>query len=62
MEQILINLIAGALGGAGAGKASPTFDLVRLVISFPGWSEAGYSVRSLRYCSHLLWPLLSRAI
>jgi hypothetical protein len=27
MEQILINLIAGALGGAGAGKASPTFDL-----------------------------------
>jgi hypothetical protein len=27
MEQILINLIAGALGGAGAGKASPQFDL-----------------------------------
>ena len=27
MEQILINLIAGALGGAGTGKASPTFDL-----------------------------------
>jgi hypothetical protein len=27
MEQILINLVAGALGGAGAGKASPTFDL-----------------------------------
>ena len=27
MEQILINLIAGALGGAGAGKSSPTFDL-----------------------------------
>ncbi|MGA7581874.1 MAG: hypothetical protein WBW59_11365 [Pseudolabrys sp.] len=27
MEQILINLIAGALGGVGAGKASPTFDL-----------------------------------
>jgi len=27
MEQILINLIAGALGGIGAGKASPTFDL-----------------------------------
>ena len=27
MEQILINLIAGALGGAGAGKASPSFDL-----------------------------------
>jgi uncharacterized membrane protein YeaQ/YmgE (transglycosylase-associated protein family) len=27
MEQILINLIAGALGGVGAGKASPNFDL-----------------------------------
>jgi hypothetical protein len=27
MEQILINLVAGALGGVGTGKASPTFDL-----------------------------------
>ena len=27
MEQVLINLIAGALGGVGAGKASPQFDL-----------------------------------
>jgi hypothetical protein len=27
MEQILINLIAGALGGGAAGKASPKFDL-----------------------------------
>jgi len=27
MVQILINLIAGALGGAAAGKASPNFDL-----------------------------------
>jgi hypothetical protein len=27
MEQILINLVAGALGGVGAGKTSPTFDL-----------------------------------
>ncbi|WP_426409167.1 hypothetical protein [Bradyrhizobium ganzhouense] len=27
MEQILINLISGALGGVGAGKSSPTFDL-----------------------------------
>src|SRR3974377_2197429 len=27
MEQILINLIAGALGGVWAGKSSPTFDL-----------------------------------
>ncbi|MCP3369822.1 hypothetical protein [Bradyrhizobium cajani] len=27
MEQILINLVSGALGGIGAGKSSPTFDL-----------------------------------
>ena len=27
MEQILINLISGALGGIGAGKSSSTFDL-----------------------------------
>ena len=27
MEQILINLVAGALGGVGVGRASPTFDL-----------------------------------
>ena len=27
MEQILINLVAGALGGVCAGKSSETFDL-----------------------------------
>ena len=27
MEQILINLITGALGGAAVGKSSPKFDL-----------------------------------
>ena len=27
MEQILINLVTGALGGAAVGKSSPTFDL-----------------------------------
>jgi len=27
MESILVNLITGALGGVGAGKSSPTFDL-----------------------------------
>jgi hypothetical protein len=27
MEQILINLVAGALGGVGAGRPSPTSDL-----------------------------------
>jgi hypothetical protein len=33
MEQILINLVAGALGGVGVGKSSPTFDLGMNVIS-----------------------------
>lgn len=27
MEQILMNLVAGAVGGNAAGKATPTFDL-----------------------------------
>ncbi|WP_041777978.1 hypothetical protein [Beijerinckia indica] len=27
MEQILINLVSGALGGNAIGKSSPTFDL-----------------------------------
>jgi hypothetical protein len=27
VEQLLVNLVTGALGGAGAGKASPQFDL-----------------------------------
>ena len=27
MESILVSLITGALGGVGAGKSSPTFDL-----------------------------------
>jgi len=27
MEQILMNIVAGALGGVAAGKSSPTFDL-----------------------------------
>jgi hypothetical protein len=27
MEQILINLVAGALGGVGVARSSPTFDL-----------------------------------
>ena len=27
MEQLLINLITGALGGFATGKSSPTFDL-----------------------------------
>src|SRR6516225_1361964 len=42
MVQILINLIAGALGGAAIGKSSPTFDLgtVGNIISVGRWRSA----------------------
>jgi len=40
MEQILINLVAGALGGAGTGKASPQFDL--------GKGERGSAIRTFQ--------------
>jgi uncharacterized membrane protein YeaQ/YmgE (transglycosylase-associated protein family) len=45
MEQILINLIAGALGGVGAGKASPTFDLGTIGNIISGLVGGGYSAR-----------------
>ena len=46
MEQILINLIAGAIGGAGVGKASANFDLGTVGNIFPVWLVAGCSARS----------------
>ena len=46
MEQILINLVAGALGGVGAGKSSPNFDLGMIGTLFPVWSEVECSARS----------------
>ena len=48
MEQILINLIAGALGGVGTGKHRRRLTSVLLETLFPVWSEAGCSARSLR--------------
>ena len=47
MEQILINLVAGALGGVGVGKSSPTFDLGMIGNVISGWSEV--AARSDRY-------------
>jgi len=41
MEQILINLIAGALGGVATGKASPTFDLGALGNAIAGLVGGG---------------------
>ena len=50
MEQILINLIAGALGGVGAGKSSPNFDLGtvgNIVSGLVGGGVLGQIVTSL---------------
>ncbi|PZU94143.1 MAG: hypothetical protein DI527_04390 [Chelatococcus sp.] len=41
MEQLLINLVAGALGGNAAGKASPTFDLGTLGNTISGLVGGG---------------------
>lgn len=41
MEQILINLVAGALGGNAAGKASPSFDLGTLGNTIAGLVGGG---------------------
>jgi hypothetical protein len=60
MEQILINLVAGALGGVGAGKSSPTLISVQLVTLFRVWLEAGCSAKSSRYCCRRSWPQRSR--
>ena len=50
MEQILINIIAGALGGVGAGKASPTFDLGTIgnvIAGLVGGGVLGHRCRSM---------------
>jgi hypothetical protein len=41
MEQILISLAAGAVGGNAAGKASPSFDLGTLGNSLAGLVGGG---------------------
>lgn len=41
MEQLLINLVAGALGGNAAGKASPNFDLGTLGNTIAGLVGGG---------------------
>jgi uncharacterized membrane protein YeaQ/YmgE (transglycosylase-associated protein family) len=61
MEQILINLIAGAVGGVGAGKASPNFDLGTVGNIVAGLVGA-CSDRSLRYCCRRSWQQHSRGI
>jgi hypothetical protein len=36
LTQILINLVGGALGGAGAGKAVPQFDMGGIINAIAG--------------------------
>jgi len=62
MEQILINLVAGALGGLGAGKSSPTFDLGTVGNVISGLVGGGVLGQTLPYCCRRSWPQRSRAI
>jgi len=48
MEQILINLVAGALGGIGVGKSSPTFDLTIMVCALIGLSAYAHAAPALK--------------
>lgn len=52
MEQVLINLIAGALGGNAAGKASPQFDLGTMGNTIAGLVGGGV----LGQIITLIWP------
>lgn len=58
MEQILINLVAGALGGNAAGKASPTFDLGTLGNTVAGLVGGGV----LGQIVTLIWPAVAASL
>lgn len=58
MEQLLINLIAGAVGGGAAGKASPSFDLGTVGNVIAGAVGGGI----LGQIVTLLWPAVSASI
>ena len=58
MEQLLINLVAGAAGGGAAGKASPKFDLGmagNLIAGAVGGGVLGQIVT-------LAWPAVSASL
>jgi len=59
MVQILINLIAGALGGLGAGKASPNFDLGTIGNIISGLVGGGLLGQIV---CHRSWPQRRQAI
>ena len=58
MEQILINLVAGALGGNAAGKASPTFDLGTIGNTIAGLVGGGV----LGQIITMAWPTVAASI
>ncbi|WP_448951522.1 hypothetical protein [Labrys neptuniae] len=58
MEQILINLVAGALGGAGSGKALPQFDLGNVGNIIAGLVGGGVLGQLVTY----LWPSVVASI
>lgn len=58
MEQILINLVAGALGGNAAGKASPTFDLGAMGNTIAGLVGGGV----LGQIVTMVWPAVAASI
>ena len=58
MEQLIANLIAGALGGVGAGKASEKFDLGtagNLIAGAVGGGVLGQIVPLLMIVGMLRW-------
>lgn len=58
MEQIIINLITGALGGNAVGKSSPTFDLGTLGNTIAGLVGGGV----LGQIITLVWPQVATAL
>jgi uncharacterized membrane protein YeaQ/YmgE (transglycosylase-associated protein family) len=58
MEQILINLVAGALGGNAVGKASQNFDLGTLGNTIAGLVGGGV----LGQIITLVWPAVATSI
>ncbi len=57
MEQILMNLVAGAIGGNAVGKASPTFDIGTIGNTIAGLVGGG----ALGQLIPLLLPAISAA-
>jgi uncharacterized membrane protein YeaQ/YmgE (transglycosylase-associated protein family) len=62
MEQILINVLAGAAGGVAAGKSSPTFDLGMIGNIISGVVGGGVLGQVVTLALRPSWPRRRRAI